>query len=65
MEWRLAVRAPGIFGAWKGTTSRHERSGEAGLTDLSADAVASFLFRLSLGRLRPRRARLRFTGEER
>jgi hypothetical protein len=33
------------------------------MTDLPADAEASFLFRLSLGGLRPRRARLRFTGK--
>ena len=61
----LFPRPLGIFlGMERNDLLARERSGEARVADLPADAVASFLFRLSLGGLRPRRARLRFTGEE-
>ena len=43
---------------------RGDRGGRPDWLTFPPDAEASFLCRLSLGELRPRRARLRFTGQE-
>ena len=61
---RRPPEPPGIFRAWKERHQGGDKNGEAMMSDLPADASRVVPFRLSLGRLCPRRACLRFIGEE-
>lgn len=60
--WDQSPRPPGIFLGMERNDILAERKGEIRFEGSLPDAKASFLFRLSLGRLRPRRACLRFAG---